>query len=156
MKAYTFVHSYICGIQVGIQAGHSNVELMRKEEGDSDVREWADHHKTFVWLDGGDSEKLNDVINIMQESGMPYAYFNEPALKCSSADEDDAGLVTAATVLLSTEMVEAADYIRRFRLLLNGTGFHNPDGSFNPVGNDFGNGEKMLIWLIANSRSKSL
>ena len=156
MKAFTFIHSYICGIQVGIQAGHSIVELMRKEEGDNTVREWADHHKTFVWLDGGDSENLNDAINIMQESGMPYAYFNEPALKYSSTDD---GIITAATVVASSEMVYYSDLIRQDRLEYREyaarSGFYDKDDEF-VFGNEFTVEEMRLINLIANARSKSV
>lgn len=161
MKAYTFVHSYICGIQVGIQAGHSNVELMRGldpagSECDELIDRWASDHKTFVWLDGGDSARLNDIINIIEASGCPYAYFNEPALKCSAADKDDAGMVTAVTVLLDTKLVEAADYIRCEGLHLNGTSLHNRYGDFDRISINLSNEERLLLSLIANSRSKSL
>ncbi|CAL9967962.1 hydrolase [Vibrio phage D69] len=162
MKAYTFIHSYIYGIQVGIQAGHSNIEIMRNLDPgnharDKAIADWADFHKTFAWLDGGDSDTLNDAINVLQLSGAPYAFFNEPALKSPGSD---VGVVTAATVILTEEEVQAADDIRRYRLVRtesevdSTTWFESESGSIgtSPMTRQ----RASLVELVANSRIKGI
>ena len=168
MKAYTFIHSYICGIQVGIQASHSNIEIMRNLTPatcirDSEISKWADEHKTFVWLDGGDSETLEDTINLIQAASIPYAYFNEPAMKCSSAGPLDAGMITAVTAVLTEKQVELCSLIRTGGGTIvprnNNTeacfSFRDALGGYTYTDNICIEKAK-LFELIAKSRSKSL
>lgn len=106
MKAYTFVNSYICGIQVGIQAGHSLVELVKNADCDDEIRRWADDHKTFVWLDGGSSADLDEIYETAMYSSMPSSYFQEEGL---------GDMTTAVTVILNEDQVDVIDKVRKCR-----------------------------------------
>ena len=103
MIAYTFVNSYICGIQVGIQAGHALVDFMAEHSDHILTKEWVCKHKTFIWLDGGD---MVDVLDKLSYSDMPYSAFEEPGL---------GNTITAATVVLSEAYVAICDRIRKVR-----------------------------------------
>lgn len=119
MRAYTFINSYICGIQVGIQAGHAIVELMneskwthgemlpRECEHAQIVESWADEHKTFVWLDGGDAEAMDDLHYNIGNSSLPYAVFKEPGLGLD--------VVTSIALVTTPEVQDAIDKIREYR-----------------------------------------
>ena len=76
MRAYTLIHHYVCGIQSGIQAAHSLVELMVDHGLEEDVIEWSTNHKAVCWLDCWNLDKLWDSIN----SYFPASKFCEPAL----------------------------------------------------------------------------
>lgn len=165
MKAYTLIHTRMRGIEVGLQAVHSNVEIMRDLEPDTSERDdlisrWATSYKTFAWLDGGNSEQLNDNINIIQESGAPYAYFNEPDLKCSAADVNDAGMLTACTVILTNEQVQTVDVLRRNPGAIRD---ESPEGyiswlygMYGACTTPVGKAEAKLIEMIAGLRTKGL
>lgn len=149
MKAYTFVNSYICGIQVGIQAGHSIVELMTTYKDNELVREWSLNHKTFVWLDGGDADGMQETLNLLIKAGLPYEFFMEPGL---------GNMITAVSVVLPTRLVEAADHVRQRRYHLSlaspTAGFYDKDGLIQMVDKDLSKSEMQLVELIAGSRNK--
>ena len=154
MKAYTFINSYICGIQVGIQAGHANVELAKDADCNDEVRRWADDHKTFVWLDGGDSFSMNHLARTLIPLNLPYAKFYEPGLD---------GLMTSVSVLLNEIQCDCVELLRS-------------SSRGHKIQSDFGRGhvilavtgevlvrsselslaEMRLISLVATSRLKSL
>lgn len=161
MKAYTFINSYICGIQVGIQAGHSIVELMteyRHEPCESYpdptvqekvVMDWADDHKTFVWLDGGDAEAMDAAYTLARNSRLPCSFFSEPGL---------GGYMTAFTVVLPSDLVDTVNLLRNNRDAvytegMEGEIFWETDMV---LSNECTKREAPLLELIANSRSKSL
>jgi hypothetical protein len=81
---YFFVMGNLSGRQQGIQAGHAAVEyslrcgLGEKEFGD--YVEFAQHHKTFILLDGGGSNDMYDRLVDLTGLGIPHAKFNEPDL----------------------------------------------------------------------------
>lgn len=153
MKAYTFINSYVCGIQVGIQAGHAIVELMDNWANHKDVAEWARHHKTFVWLDGGDSDNMQEILNTIVKADVAYEFFLEPGL---------GNVTTAITVVPNAELVELANQVRqwRYRLLPDNPipGFYDDKGQLqiNIASKGISLGEACLVELIANSRNKNL
>lgn len=104
LRFYAFTNFYISSIQHGIQTGHASVDLLRKYEqrlhdaqnSDNDhlkatrvsaaindlhvVRDWADNHKTYVILNGGDWFGVNKIFDIVAEAGFPFCDFYEPGL----------------------------------------------------------------------------
>jgi len=93
LRLYSFVNFYLSSIQQGIQTGHAAVDLVRKyaDGGDNDealyakhkmVNDWADNHKTFIILNGGDLEGVINAQIVVQKAGFPNASFYEsqPAL----------------------------------------------------------------------------
>ena len=149
MKAYTFIHNYICGIQVGIQASHSIVELVSSDQKHQDlVRDWTLSHRTMAWLDGGDFSSMMGLADTCRNADVPYAVFQEDAMN---------GLVTSISFVLSTEMVEIADSIRHLSLAMTYECFNcifvDHDGDiFHTVSK--GTGE--LLWAVSQARSKTL
>ena len=90
---------YLSSIQNGIQSAHCLHELFRKYEridtaltilgkqkpGEiskelSMVYDWADHHKTMIVTNGGYSENLELVLQSLEKTGYPFAYFREPGI----------------------------------------------------------------------------
>lgn len=131
MKAYTFINDYIRGIQVGVQAGHAIVELMDNWTGHKDVSEWIRNHKTFVWLNGGDSDTMQGIINTIAKADVAYEFFLEPGL---------GNITTAIAVVPPVEIVNAVEATRL-------------DEEFD---GDFTDDQIDLIELLAGSRSKQL
>ena len=93
LRLYSLVNFYISGMHVGIQTGHAAVDLVRKYSSILDlqggriteqqmelVTEWADNHKTFICLNGGDSGSVTAAASILDESGFPWVEFREPGL----------------------------------------------------------------------------
>lgn len=157
MKAYTFVHSYVCGIQVGIQAGHALVELMNQDEdpGQPHTSQWASHHKTFVWLDGGGSSSMLDLVDNIADSRLVFASFRESEMMSNPDDPLDDGMLTAVSVVLPTEYCDIADSIRMDRLRLTYddgcTMFVDSEGKVvYSLPMALGN----VIWKVANSGLK--
>jgi|SRR5579859_414537 len=92
LRLYSFVNFYLSSIQQGIQTGHAAVDLVRKYEENtahpSDdhqdlcemVADWADNHKTFIILNGGDKDAVAASTQIISTSGFPFAVFLEPGI----------------------------------------------------------------------------
>jgi hypothetical protein len=84
---YFFVMYNLSGIQKGIQAGHAAVEYsLRCRSGEkqfSDYNEFAQHHKTFILLDGGGSNDMQRRLLELDDLRIPCAPFYEPDLNNS-------------------------------------------------------------------------
>ena len=105
LRFYTFTNFYISPIQHGIQTGHASVDLVRKYEfefndavnSDNDymksiriqnaadnrqvVNDWADAHKTYVVLNGGDDTGITKALELVSKTGFPFVDFREPGLE---------------------------------------------------------------------------
>src|SRR5271157_3990277 len=91
LRLYSFVNFYLSSIQQGIQTGHAAVDLVRRyrhvlgksgqPELCSMVEEWADKHKTFIILNGGDNDAVREARSIVFASGFPCISFSEPGLR---------------------------------------------------------------------------
>lgn len=74
------------GIHAGIQAGHAAFKLALKYIDDpemlSAVKDFDDNHETFVLLNGGEDESMQEVLNHLKSPLNPYAWqdFYEPGL----------------------------------------------------------------------------
>ena len=82
LRLYSFVNYYLSPIQAGIQTGHAAVQLVRHYAGlthrDHDmVMDWADDHKTFIVLNGGNNAQLISAHEAVMNSGYPYSAFFE-------------------------------------------------------------------------------
>lgn len=90
LRFYCFVNFYLSSIQQGIQTGHCAVDLVRKyaysvndEVSEEDekraylVNQWADHHKTFIVLNGGDADGIDNAQKIICATDLPWAKFHE-------------------------------------------------------------------------------
>lgn len=87
LRLYSFVNFYLSDIQKGIQTGHMAVDLVREYVPDEPetvsqnhlnmVADWADNHKTFIVLNGGNNLMLDNTASICARSGLPWTTFYE-------------------------------------------------------------------------------
>jgi hypothetical protein len=101
---------YLSDIQKGIQTGHMAVDLVRKY-GDQEysltalrdmVADWADNHKTFIVLNGGNNAMLDNTAVICSQSGLPCTAFYE--------DEDSLGGIRTCVGIVVPENYFTANY----------------------------------------------
>jgi hypothetical protein len=152
-RVYVWTHNWLSPIQKGIQGAHAVAELSSvcctkpKAKACIAYQGWCLHHKTLVFLSGGNSAALSDLKEYLQGSlgGENQTYW-------SSFYEDEESLSSTMTAIavLPTEMVcEAVDYCREMGWkdyrMLDGAG---PD--FNLTGWEVG-----LVNMIIGSRMAS-
>src|SRR5271167_740197 len=89
LRLYSFVNFYLSSIQQGIQTGHAAVDLVRKyadrnrynsditPENVEMVANWADNHKTFIVLNGGDLKSMCTLLVTLEKCGFPFVDFHE-------------------------------------------------------------------------------
>ncbi len=95
MRAYFFSNMYISGIHTGIQAGHAITEMFiyytdvapngneKCKAAFEMLKTFARDHKTFVILNGGDHQSLQDMLTLLNQEenpGYPRCFFTEPGL----------------------------------------------------------------------------
>lgn len=100
LKLYFLVMYNLSGIQKGIQAGHSGLEYAKKYGDTPLYKEFIDNHKTFILLDGGGSEDMEQYLKYIESLGVNYAEFREPDLNNS---------VSAIAFIVSDEERESPD-----------------------------------------------
>lgn len=95
MKLYSFVNSYLSGIQKGIQTAHVVGELVKKYHhklsGENPFRAgtildtWLEKEPTISVLEGGDHFRLSEFRTLLYGANMPYpwAFFKEDSLNDS-------------------------------------------------------------------------
>ena len=107
LRLYSFVNFYLSSIQQGVQTGHAAVDLVRKytahgnpfrvditSSQENAVAEWADEHKTFIILNGGNAERLAQITDVISSNGnFPWVTFNED-------DQSLNGIQTCVAVVL--------------------------------------------------------
>lgn len=102
-RLYSFVNGlYMKEIQWGLQTAHATAELFNSVEenrylfGNTDacyraVRNWSEHHKTIIILDGGPVGELLNKFALLQkvylqtDFHIPFAYFNEDSYSLNEA-----------------------------------------------------------------------
>ena len=107
MKLYSFVHSYLSGIQKGIQTAHVVGELVKKYhhklsgphsfQAGQLLQDWIEKSPTISVLEGGDDFSLNEFWNLLSvdsEQLYPWAYFAEDSL---------GGITSAVGIILPIE-----------------------------------------------------
>ena len=114
LRFYTFVNYYLSSIQQGVQTGHAAVDIVRcythKEYSDnlrrSFVEDWADNHKTFIILNGGNFQSLQNTLEIVKASDYPYISFSEDEQSLN-------GMLTTVGVILPDEVFKVQP-VRKF------------------------------------------
>lgn len=130
LRCYAFVNFYLSSIQQGIQHGHAAVDLVRKYRADGQlfhtlqaemVAEWADNHKTFITLNGGNFEGIVHSLDVLDKVDFPYCTFHEDhASLC--------GLMTCVAVVLP-EGIFNARWVETYAGGHWRSEFNRPDGS---------------------------
>lgn len=71
-------------MQQGIQAAHCVTKLGRKYAGPGEdagcvqmVKQWADVDQTIILLNAGSYKNMNDILAVIERTGLPYATFEE-------------------------------------------------------------------------------
>lgn len=131
LRMYFFVMYNLSGIQKGIQAGHAAIEYYLKYGNITKYQEFAEHHKTFILLDGGGSNDMTERSSELENFGVDYATFYEPDLNDSLSaitfivPEEiygmDQAFIDHAIIDPSfmTEDIKFARYLKGFRLASN-------------------------------------
>jgi hypothetical protein len=109
LRLYSFVNFYLSSIQQGVQTGHAAVDLVRKYSKVSltdpvnamMVDRWADDHKTFIILNGGNMASMTSILGAAALSGYPYASFYE--------DSDSLGGILTCVAVVLPEKVWGAE-----------------------------------------------
>lgn len=112
MRLYTFTNWYLSSIQQGIQAGHAAVELFVKYRDSDSIQHfflynWAEYHKTFVCLNGGNNEGISEIFNLLSsdDNDYPWAPFYEDEQSLS-------GILTSIAIVLPDSIYDTAAKIR--------------------------------------------
>jgi hypothetical protein len=108
LRLYSFVNYYLSSIQQGIQTGHVAVDLLRKYTMDDShpvhqidfVEDWADNHKTFITLNGGNNAGILEASEIVVRSGLPFAFFRED-------EQSLGGILTSCAVIVPDYIYDA-------------------------------------------------
>lgn len=121
MRAYYFGNMYLASIQQGIQSLHCTSEMYLKytthskfttDDGGSQQRDdlynWAQHHKTVVILNGGESEDLDTIRGVLDDIDNPYAW----APWYESVEALNASL-TCVSIILPPRIYDSAKELRR-------------------------------------------
>lgn len=106
-RLYAFVNYYLSSIQQGIQTGHAAVDMVRKYAADLPhspnqkmMAEWADNHKTFITLNGGNSGSLRMIKQVVSASAYPWVTFSED-------EESLGGIMTTVAVIVPENIYDA-------------------------------------------------
>ena len=79
-RMYSLVLRQLTPIQKGVQTTHAVVEYTNKYFNTPEYKQWSEHDKTLIMLDGGTAPKLNDIIEILKDYDIKFATFQEPDL----------------------------------------------------------------------------
>lgn len=128
MRRYFFTNMYMGGIHTGIQSGHAAEEMWANvvrsfltsptEYAEMKLKyllDFAENHKTWIILNGGDHYKLSEFYQFLINARNPYTFssFQEPGLN---------GAITSVSVILPERMWdETATYVGNECNRLNGS-----------------------------------
>jgi len=109
MRVYVFCHSFLSGIQKGIQAAHSVAELGHMAGDSGPYVDWVKNHKTLILLEGGstlDLIKIRDSLYSEDPQNPPYhfAAFHE------DADSLNGSMTAVAVSIPNNIAVAIGDY----------------------------------------------
>lgn len=124
MRGYVFVHRSVSGKYAGIQAAHAMIRLVHWQYANPSMISWVKDYETLVLLDGGNSDNMKNISNILCGADNAMESFQE-------SDMD--GMTTAIAYVPSEDEMNAVWFHKANKEL---------GGSSNPVVN-----------LLLNSRS---
>jgi len=114
-RAYFWGNYYLSSIQQGIQALHCLGEMFVKYSEEHDecedmLYDWADHYKTVVVLNGGDSNDLMQLTANMAVDGndLPWASWAEDYRSLKNA-------VTCVGIIVDERIIANVDEVRLAR-----------------------------------------
>lgn len=135
LVSYSINNMYFMGIQAGIQAAHSIVELASQNAGNTDYKsvgnldfykgdlfyKWATDYKTIVILNGGPVSQLESNARIIEDSSFPSARFYETDCSTDCFSSISVICPNAKEVIKRTYLHKFLSYEDRlfFRLLSN-------------------------------------
>lgn len=111
---FSWCHYMLSSIQQGIQHGHCGDEMSLKyrHKRDNMYWEWLRNHKTVNVRNGGDSNKLKEIMQLFNspENKYPWGYFKEDsslecALTCVSVVLPDSVFAWEATFGLHRQAI---------------------------------------------------
>lgn len=103
-RLYTFSHMWLSAIQKGVQSTHGAVELMLHSGSKQDVKDWAKYDKTAIFLNGGPSIKLQNILKALK---------GQKVFSFASFCEDEQSLEGAMTAVVA---VFPKDFYNLFHL----------------------------------------
>lgn len=112
LRCYTFTIFQLSTIQQGIQAGHAAVELTRR--GHDLTMDWAENHKTFVWLNAGTYGDLLRLIQFLQSKENPY-----PWASFAESEEFLGGLTTSVAIVLPERIFKIGPQLNTGKLSIS-------------------------------------
>lgn len=111
MRAYTFTNFYLSSLAKGIQSAHAIVDIGRKYKDKcellSQYNDWADHHKTIIVLNGGNSGMLESIIELFvsHQDKYPWCEFHEDEQSLN-------GALTVVGIILPESIYALAERVR--------------------------------------------
>jgi len=110
---YNFAPYYLSSIQQGIQAAHSQVQLVLNNKDDINVEKWV-HDPVTICLNGGNSAALNELREMLD--GTDQTKPVNRTIKFSTFNEDYAsleGILTNIAVLVPARVYNAFNELVR-------------------------------------------
>lgn len=98
-RAYCINNMYLSGIHAGIQSAHSIVEVVMNHPQHPTLKQWAEHDKTIVVLNGGYAKNLHIIAQLLADTDLAWAPFYE-------SDEALDGAITNVCVILDQSIYE--------------------------------------------------
>jgi len=124
LRFYSFTNWMLRPIQQGIQPGHAAVDLFVKyslygkttadiigERQREMLYDWATNWKTFICLNGGNNESVEEIYAFLHDEQNPYPYapFHED-------EASAAGMMTTVGIVLPERIFSTASLLRRREL----------------------------------------
>lgn len=112
MRMYVLCHQWLSPLQKGLQGAHAIVDLFYSNQDDKDFmeafNEWADMHRTMIFLNGGNSKNLREMFMLTYNS-FPHDTFS---ILFNEDTDSLNGSPTAVAILVSENLCKLMDEYR--------------------------------------------
>lgn len=105
MRLYSVTNMYLSDIQKGIQTAHIVSELSKIDK-NADYKEWAENYKTIIVLNGGYSQNIQNISEIIGNSTLQGVAFTE-------SEEALGGALTATGVVVPEKFYLLGQYAKQ-------------------------------------------
>lgn len=137
MRLYSFVNMYLSPLQHGLQTAHCVGDILTKYKFHQEpeqaakaalARSWAEHHKTIIICNGGNSMSLSDLYATLTEYEtkfiLPIVRFYEDEQSLNGALTSVAVIVPAEfyDVVHKTEQTATGEMVQFYRHVTEGSG----------------------------------